>query len=200
MICISGFSHLATSSLVRHCLKALRVYLPREASLHFLCQWYSCRNALGSENLSPSQEWEQFVKCLLKQCGYHIDTLKVFEFSSRLTGECSPDAGSKKVRPNEHGSDDDWQNLLGSSHHREACSQVSYVLGLKPVSLGLEGSEQLEVEPVSADRASALFTQLYSITWALHLLYEEIKLDKVVQKSTSFLINSISILLRLIVH
>ena len=188
-IFVSGFSQLATSSLVRHCLKALRIYLPREASLNFLCQWYSCRNALGSENLSPSQEWEQFVKCLLKQCGYHIDTLNVFEFSTRVTGGCSPEAGSKKVRPNEHGSDDDWQNLLASSHHREACSQVSYVLGLKQVSLGLEDSEQLEIEPVSVDRASPLFTQLYSITWALHLLYEEIKLDKVLRVH-KFFINS----------
>ena len=110
---VLGLSQLATSSLVRRCLKALQVFLPREASLHFLCQWYSCRNTLGSENLSPSQEWEQFVKCLLKQCGYHIDTLNVFEFSMRGTAAgCSPDTGSKKIRHNDHGSEDDWHLLL----------------------------------------------------------------------------------------
>ena len=114
-VTFQGLSPLATSPLVRQCLKALRVYLPRDASLHFVCQWYSCRNTIGSENLSPSQEWEQFVKCLLKQCGYHIDTLNVFEFSMRVSGGCSPEAGAKKVRPNEHGSDDDWQLLLVSS-------------------------------------------------------------------------------------
>ncbi len=46
--------------------------------------------------------------------------------------------------------------------------------------VSVDDSAKLDVgEPASTDRASALFNQLYSITWALHLLYEEIKLDKV---------------------
>ena len=150
-----------------------------------MCQWYSSRNVLGSENLSPIQEWEQFAKCLLKQCGYHIDTLNVFEFSARYTGSgSSPDAASKKVRPNESGSDDDWTYLLSSSRHRETSTQISYLLGLKPVSLGAPDSSRFEIEPVSVDRTSALFSHLYSVTWSLHLLYEEIKLNKVCPNST----------------
>jgi hypothetical protein len=49
----------------------------------------------------------------------------VHKIGPRLIGGCSPDAGSKKVRPNENGSDDDWQTLLSSSHHREASAQVT---------------------------------------------------------------------------
>ena len=47
-------------------------------------------------------------------------------------------------------------------------------------SVSVDDSSKLDIgDPVSTDRSSALFSQLYSVTWALHLLYEEIKLDKV---------------------
>jgi hypothetical protein len=48
-------------------------------------------------------------------------------------------------------------------------------------SVSVDDSSNLDIgDPISTDRSSALFSQLYSVTWALHLLYEEIKLGKVV--------------------
>ena len=54
--------------------------------------------------------------------------------------------------------------------------RVKFILNRSAV----DDSSKLDIgDPVSTDRSSALFSQLYSVTWALHLLYEEIKLDKV---------------------
>ena len=192
---------ICTSSMVQRCLSSLCAYLPNRLSLALATQWYRMRNAPGPSSISASEEWKLFIKCLFGQMGYHVDKLKPDIFSittvpgSRNNSSMSP-VCSKKMRPDESGSDADWQVLLEGRPHIQSGEQISFLLGIKDVTKTQKSSTidndksinvrdnlsirvtEMDVETVLVDPDAILFEHIGSILWCLHLLYEDFKVDK----------------------
>ena len=191
---------ICTSSLVQRCLNSLYAYLPNSLSIELAGQWYRMRNAPGPSSVSSTEEWKLFVKCLLSQMGYRTDKLKSDIFSNSATCRSDNDSSmspaySKKMRPDEAGSDEDWQTLLERRPHLQSGQQISFLLGIPDVSKtinpcttteeSLKDEEnatsllrEVDIEAASIDPNANLFRHIGSILWCLHLLYEDFKLDK----------------------
>lgn len=52
------------STIVEHCLVALRQCLPKDAAVVLACRWYSTRNVIGTDDVDARQEWEMFTGLL----------------------------------------------------------------------------------------------------------------------------------------
>ncbi|XP_040574760.1 LOW QUALITY PROTEIN: anaphase-promoting complex subunit 1 [Lepeophtheirus salmonis] len=182
---------MATTSLVRRCIAAIKTTLPREIALHFQVKWYAVRNSPGPASVSPSREWELFSRCLMGLMGYHADRIKD---ESRLMSPSSNEgsgglSSSKKMRKEKSGSDGDWQHLLSSFQHREVGKRISNLLGLEEVipdnfclsnERKTNSDEKCNLEEDGekyVNSEASLFTFMPSILWSLHLLYENSKLD-----------------------
>lgn len=47
------------------CLSALKQVLPRDIAVLLVVKWYVARNAPGTQDIAPSQEWRLFLGVLL---------------------------------------------------------------------------------------------------------------------------------------
>ena len=188
---------MCTSTLVNRCLKVLYAYLPNRLSTAFAIKWYRMRNAPGPSSISITEEWKLFVKCLFSQMGYRVDRLQLEVFSHSTLCRSGNDSSvspvySKKMRPDESGSDEDWQALLESKPHVQSGDKLSSILRIpdalrNPNSLSfLENVKdskdtrdtQMDVEMVLIDSDAILFESIGSILWCMHLLYEDFKVEK----------------------
>ena len=195
---------VCTSSMVLRCLKALYAYLPNSHSIRLAIHWYRMRNAPGPSSISASEEWKLFVECLFSQMGYRIEKLKsdVFSNSATLCRSGNNDSSMspiypKKMRPDEAGSEEDWQHLLETRTHIKSGQRLSFLLGIPDVSKtvnscnlsvegGLKGKQgdrialqhETSIAAGTVDPNANLFEHIGSILWCLHLLYEDFKLDK----------------------
>jgi hypothetical protein len=50
---------------VSECLSTLKQVLQRDLAMHILIKWYGVRNAPGTQDISPAQEWQLFIGVLL---------------------------------------------------------------------------------------------------------------------------------------
>jgi anaphase-promoting complex subunit 1 len=50
---------------VSECLSTLKQVLQRDLAMHVLIKWYGVRNAPGTQDISPAQEWQLFIGVLL---------------------------------------------------------------------------------------------------------------------------------------
>ena len=186
---------ICTSSLVHKCLTAMYAYLPNRLSIAFAIKWYRMRNAPGPSSISTTEEWKLFVKCLFSHMGYRVEKLQLEVFSLSNLCKNGNDSSvspvySKKMRPDESGSDDDWQALLESKPHLQSGGKLSSVLRIPdvlrhpaPTSENLNVEErkkdsQMDVETILIDSDAILFESIGSILWCLHLLYEDCKIEK----------------------
>ncbi|CAB4068606.1 APC1 [Lepeophtheirus salmonis] len=167
---------MATTSLVRRCIAAIKTTLPREIALHFQVKWYAVRNSPGPASVSPSREWELFSRCLMGLMGYHADRIKD---ESRLMSPSSNEgsgglSSSKKMR---------------KEKKVEVGKRISNLLGLEEVipdnfclsnERKTNSDEKCNLEEDGekyVNSEASLFTFMPSILWSLHLLYENSKLD-----------------------
>ena len=175
---------LCSSSLVEMCLSALKYILPRETALHLVNKWYLKRNCPGNVDFSPQGEWQMFSMTLLALIGYDTDKLSP-NCPLDASGSCSPMVSSKKFRAADNGSDSDWEYVLSSSYHQAAGGTISEVLGLQPL-----GVVQVLHDPeneILFNVNAILYNYLPSILLALHLVYEEMKLNVLKWEHCSFL-------------
>lgn len=165
---------LASSHPVRQCLAALRAVLPQDAALYLTNRWYATRNAPGSGDFSPEGEWTLFSLTLLAAAGYDTDKLALSGPGDATGDTTGPLGASKKFRAAENGSDSDWEYLLSSSLHAAVGDDLSQVLGLQKV--GVVPRPQATVQG-NIDTSASLYPHLPVLLLALHLVYEDFKLN-----------------------
>ncbi|KAI0221452.1 Anaphase-promoting complex subunit 1 [Lamellibrachia satsuma] len=159
--------------IIQLCMEALRQILPKDTVLQVLIRWYDTHNAPGSVN--GQSEWVQFARCIMGLMGYDVSRL-------HLTRQGDLDSSSfsmwapKKARPSDQGSDEDWQYLLNSEHHQLTERSSGHLLGLSSTyDISTGSTPQTDG---SIDNTALLFKHIRHIFFALHLVYEEMKLDE----------------------
>lgn len=149
---------ISSSSIVSLCLSALKNILPRDTSMQLLTKWYSVRNAPGTDEFTCDTEMNLFKSCLLSLIGYDIESLNLnLGLNSSYSPNQSPDVVKKMKLDKEEGSDDDW-NWLNSTYNEE------------------ENFERQKIIPINP---STLFAYFPSVIYALHLVYEDLKLIQI---------------------
>ncbi|GFO33512.1 anaphase-promoting complex subunit 1, partial [Plakobranchus ocellatus] len=175
-------------------LRCLKHLLPKDIALQLMARWYTTRNSPGvSGSIS---EWTMFTTCLLNLMGY--DTTKLgLTAKERQDSPSSPLMLSKRARPSEKGADEDWGYMLGTKHHQHSLSSIQ-VLKLLPASLtsGSGGPESGRVDlddgmndhshrfsrPCAINTSAPLFPFCPAVLLALHMAYEEVKLNVLLQE------------------
>lgn len=165
--------NLANSTLVANCLKTIRSCLHRDAALTFLSRWYANRNVLGAQDLTAEQEWNMFVQLFYDLLGYEND------FSSECSKEVPVTPSSvrdkKRSKPSVNGDDDDFQYLLNNASQNKQKSMLEDLLNIK-LPVGNNNKSQTYFSSTINSNA-ILFPYMQLIHSALHLLYEDFKLD-----------------------
>ncbi|XP_050315622.1 anaphase-promoting complex subunit 1 [Anthonomus grandis grandis] len=154
------------SSLVKHCLIALRQCLPKDAAIVLACRWYSTRNVPGTEDIDNRQEWEMFTGLLFELFGYEDDHL--------LDKAETP--AEKKQKTSLLSTDEDWLTL-SNKLHKKVSDPLSLLLQI-PFSLNqLPGNKQETSSNISVNPKGILFPFIRYVQFTLHLLYEDFKLN-----------------------
>eukprot|EP00092_Neocalanus_flemingeri_P027542 GFUD01029881.1.p1 GENE.GFUD01029881.1~~GFUD01029881.1.p1 ORF type:complete len:1834 (+),score=561.65 GFUD01029881.1:757-5502(+) len=163
--------------LVNKALSAVKLLLPRELAVLLHSSWYTARHSPGPCP-APGKEWDMFCRTLLALAGYQVELLDLSTTSQGDTSTSSqPPIPAKKCRQSEGGCDGDWQQLLGSAHHREVGDNLSRLLGLEHPVPDQNSSVDGGVVGGEVNSSAPLFPYIPAILWALHLTYEDCKLD-----------------------
>ncbi|MBN3295003.1 APC1 protein, partial [Amia calva] len=167
---------IATSELVKKCLLAIKFILPKETAVKVLIKWYNIHNAPGGPSLHS--EWNLFVTCLMTLMGYNTERLG-WTRNLDFEGSLSPVIAPKKPRPSEMGSDD-----------VRRCAMITRlsVLFTSAVSGHNVMSDRCRHYFVILDPSALLFGHIPAVFFVLHLVYEELKLDKLMRKGTRSLV------------
>ncbi|KAK3923529.1 Anaphase-promoting complex subunit 1 [Frankliniella fusca] len=176
---------MCSSPLVSQCLCSLKQVLPRDVAVQLVVKWYVARNAPGTQDIAPSQEWRLFLGVLLGMLGYDVDKLAVMHQPSSENGD-SPTLQPKKKRTCDSGSEEDWEYLLNSLHHHSLGPGLSSLLGLKTIN-GSSGSSNSDSSHGQINTNSLLFNYIPLVLLTLHLLYEDMKLNTLLQDSQPLL-------------
>ncbi|RZF37721.1 hypothetical protein LSTR_LSTR003132 [Laodelphax striatellus] len=187
--------NICSSPLVSRCLEVLKSVLPRDVALQVIVKWCGARNAPGTQDFSPTQEWQLFETHLLGLLGYNIEKLP----SMKLDNTTIPEAPSqilRKKRASYCGSDDDWDYLLSSQHHGKTRHGLQSLLALsEPITKAqaskereqCEASNDIDTSETTLDTSAMLFRSMHLILYALHLLYEDLKLNMLLAESLPML-------------
>uniref|UniRef100_A0A671M6H3 Anaphase-promoting complex subunit 1 n=1 Tax=Sinocyclocheilus anshuiensis TaxID=1608454 RepID=A0A671M6H3_9TELE len=140
---------VATSELVKRCLQAIRLILPKDTAMKVLVKWYNSYNAPGGPSMHL--EWNLFVTCLMTMMGYNTE---------RLTWTRN-----------------DWGYLRCSDYHWQVSMQPAFaVQGLEPV--WPPGGVDNHQSALGLESSAMLFPHIPVLFYVLHLLYEDLKLDE----------------------
>ncbi|CAN8002147.1 unnamed protein product [Ixodes hexagonus] len=164
-LCLPAMSR---SRLVEGSLGALCKVLPKELAVCLLAKWYMSRNAPGPTDLTASSELHSFLIFVLGMVGHPTGGVACRSGNS----DAYHPMAVKKSKSSEMGSDDDWRYLLdrgGGSVRRAA-------MGLpKPGPHMLKSSGT--ATSCDGNAAAPLFQYVYPVLHALHLVYEDAKLN-----------------------
>ncbi|XP_052768449.1 anaphase-promoting complex subunit 1-like isoform X2 [Mya arenaria] len=161
-----------SSSGVSLCIRGLKHMLPRDLAIQMMGRWYTARNSPGA--VGTQSEWDMFRKCLLGMMGYDTGKLAIISKGDIDSESLSP-VSAKRARTSDHGTDEDWEYVLGSEHHNMVSSSLVSCLGLsecQPVPNASPPPQQTTI-----NTAAILFTYIPACFTALHLVYEEMKLN-----------------------
>ncbi|XP_068085818.1 anaphase-promoting complex subunit 1 isoform X2 [Anabrus simplex] len=173
---------LCSSPLVLASVNVLKHVLPRDLAMQLLVRWYAARNAPGSQDICPALEWQLFIGIVLELAGYDVEKLGVAAMQDSGDGSGNR---AKKKRASEDGSEEDWEYVLNSSHHRAVAQGLSFQLGLKHVPAVPAQPGDLPAGKINC--GPPLFTLLPLVLFSLHLLYEELKLNLLTAESLPLL-------------
>ncbi|KAI5642890.1 anaphase-promoting complex subunit 1 domain-containing protein [Phthorimaea operculella] len=170
---------VSCSALVTKCCDALKAILPKDVAMQVIIKWYGVRNAPGSQDLTPEQEWGMFAELLYSLAGYDTERLARPKPSDDQVEQV--EVASKKQRTSSDGTQEDWEYLLNSKLHKTIGSSLATMLNLNPVS-SLDGppkpsKPQVETAQSQFNTNSLLFPHLIQVLYAFHLVYEEMKLN-----------------------
>uniref|UniRef100_A0A665TCL0 Anaphase-promoting complex subunit 1 n=1 Tax=Echeneis naucrates TaxID=173247 RepID=A0A665TCL0_ECHNA len=160
--------------VLRKCLQAIRLILPKEAAMKVLVKWYNIYNAPGGP--SAHAEWNLFVTCFMTLMGYNTERL-TWTRNLHFEVPLSPVIAAKKARPSDGGSDEDWDYLLGSHYHRQ--------MTFWPVSGPIDSPSSPSLK---LDSSAPLFPHIPALFYVLHLLYQELQLDELQRARASSLV------------
>ncbi|XP_071962250.1 anaphase-promoting complex subunit 1-like [Antedon mediterranea] len=174
----SSLPWMSSSPLVESCLDALKQILPKDISLQALVNWYSTNNAPSSGiNIS---EWKLFMRCLLGMMGYNVAQLTIL---SDFGGTVSPVLTSKKHRSSTE--NEDWEYLISSDYHKLMVTKNACFCGMTTVEESTPSTSSGNQPCI--DTAALLFLYIPAITFALHSVYEEMKLERLQSEKLSSL-------------
>ncbi|XP_033629947.1 anaphase-promoting complex subunit 1-like [Asterias rubens] len=161
---------VTSSPIVQLCLNAIKYVLPRDTALQLVTRWYNTHNAPGGPG--SQSEWLVFSKCLLGSMGYNVEKLAIFS-QHEVDSPTSPKVAAKKHKTS--GLDEDWESLLSSEYHRLACPTIlESITGAQPYG----STSTSEIHQAKVDTGSLLFAHIPAVVFALHLVYEELKLTR----------------------
>ncbi|KDR08910.1 hypothetical protein L798_00564, partial [Zootermopsis nevadensis] len=175
---------LCSSPLVSECLSTLKQVLQRDLAMHIIIKWYGIRNAPGTQDICPVQEWQLFTGVLLELVGYDVEKLPVMQ-QQESHGAGTSGILNKKKRVSDSGSEWDWNYLLLSGHHRSLGRGLACLLGLEPVEAVVPPFSPLPVPQINTN--AVLFNSIPLILFSLHMLYEELKLNMLLAESLPLL-------------
>ncbi|XP_041352756.1 anaphase-promoting complex subunit 1-like [Gigantopelta aegis] len=171
-MCRTAMPPIASSPGIVLCLNALKHMLPRNTALQFVGRWYTARNSPGG--LAVMSEWNLFYRTLLSLMGYDTSRLSLTS-KHDLDSSMSPMMSSKRPRHSDQGSEDDWDFLVNSSHHAFVVENRDHVYGLSPCTVIPDRTAYSK--PCCINSSAPLFPHCPAIMLALHLVYEEMKLN-----------------------
>ncbi|GFQ73525.1 anaphase-promoting complex subunit 1 [Trichonephila clavata] len=157
---------ITVSKTVSKCLKALKYALPRDIYTQVFIKWYSSRNAPGPNDMDTRSELNVFLLSLLGLIGFDNDRI--------VLGDCikshsNVPAQVKKLKTHEKGCDDDWYHIMSLNNHKQ---NVEFKF-LNEASI-----QYSPVEDICLFNDSALlFPYIAHVLFAIHLVYEDCKLD-----------------------
>ncbi|XP_074644686.1 anaphase-promoting complex subunit 1-like [Tubulanus polymorphus] len=162
---------LSTSPIVSLCLEAIKQVLPRDLAMQSILKWYTTLNAPGSAN--SQSEWSRFIKCLLSLMGFDAEQFIITHSDQDLS--LSPVTVAKKPRPSDQGSNEDWEYLANSPYHQSFMVSQDFLLGLDP----LQEIPSWNRPPSGGriDVTAPLFQHIPALFYALHVVYEELKMN-----------------------
>ncbi|XP_050344648.1 anaphase-promoting complex subunit 1 [Nymphalis io] len=169
----------ACSPLVARCCAALAHALPADVTMQVIIKWYGVRNAPGTQDLTPEQEWVMFSNLLLSLIGYDVERLS----QSRQSDEEHVEVVTKKQRTSSDGTQDDWEYMLNSKMHKTMGSSLASVLNLHQIQAETRHSrsnkkrDEENEKPTQFNTNSLLFPYTVQVFYAFHLAYEDIKLN-----------------------
>lgn len=160
------------------------IYLPIFSQI--LTKWYGVRNAPGTQDMTPEQEWIMFANLLYSLIGYDLEKLGIVK-KNEDQGETS-EVVSKKQRTSSDGSTDDWGYLLNSKLHKTVGSTLANLLNLNEISSPTKSTGRSSCstrrnlmetgDPKNQfNSQSLLFPYMLPVLYSLHLVYEETKLN-----------------------
>ncbi|GAB6031587.1 Anaphase-promoting complex subunit 1 [Chamberlinius hualienensis] len=148
-------------------LSSISQLIPKDAIMLLYSKWYMASHAAGSVDTTPVQHWNSFIMVLLRMIGYNAEKLNLCDFDSDSSN--LSEFGAKRFKASECGSDEDWDYLVKSSHYQTSFSTVNEKL---------EDNGSVDDNVVYSD--APFFAHLPAIHFALHLIYEEFKLNRLV--------------------
>lgn len=142
-----------------------------------IIKWYGVRNAPGSQDLTPEQEWSMFSNLLLSLIGYDVERLNAKQSDDGID---HAEVATKKQRTSSDGTSDDWDYLLNSKMHKAIGHSLTMLKLPIPSADGYRKAKRTSLEPEkssSFNTNSVLFPYVLQVLYSLHLVYEEIKLN-----------------------
>ncbi|XP_050663592.1 anaphase-promoting complex subunit 1-like [Leptidea sinapis] len=172
--------------LLRAARRALAATLPHDLAAQVIIKWYGVRNAPGTQDFTPEDEWELFSNLLLSLIGYDVDRL-----SPSKTDEEHSEVVTKKQRTSNDGSQDDWEYLLNSKMHKAIGHSLSHVLNLPAVATDNQRAKTKNrntEKSLQINTNALLFPYMIHIFYAFHLVYEDFKLNTLLDADMKLLI------------
>ncbi|CAH2241616.1 jg3948 [Pararge aegeria aegeria] len=168
------------SPLVTRCCAAFSTALPKDITMQVIIKWYGVRNAPGTQDITPGQEWAMFSDLILSLIGYDVERLS----QSRQNEEEQVEVVTKKQRTSSDGTQDDWEYLLNSKMHKTIGNSLANMLNLNQIqsettrhSRTSEKQDEDAEKPTLFNTNSLLFPYTVHVFYAFHLLYEDLKLN-----------------------
>lgn len=180
-----SFPPIYYSSIVNICLNGLKNVLPRDTSMQMFITWYKLRTASVNEVYTVQNELALFKCCILKLCGYDIESLplnfhlKLNNSTSELFTEQlrSPRKSTKKASLSNNISQvkDDWEFIC--NYYTDSQQVSTFTKKRLPVQSN-----------------ALLFPFLNYVLFCFHLTIEEIKLDTLMIELVNDLVDIIYLL------
>ncbi|KAG6462478.1 hypothetical protein O3G_MSEX013280 [Manduca sexta] len=168
---------LSRSTLVTRCHTALTAILPKDVTMQVIIKWYGVRNAPGTQDLTPEQEWSMFTNLLFSLIGYDVERLH----STNNDDQGEVEVVSKKQRTSSDGTSDDWEYLLNSKLHKAIGNSLANILNLPTVNIDNKHryiEKNIDTDkPAQFNTNALLFPYILHVLFSFHLVYEEIKLN-----------------------
>ncbi|KAL5008156.1 hypothetical protein ScPMuIL_013737 [Solemya velum] len=188
-LCRSTMPQFCSSPEIELLLQAMKHMLPKDIAIQVIGRWFAARNTPGG--LGNQSEWRLFVKCLLSMLGYDTTRLALTS-ESDLDTSMSPVVAAKRHKPSDQGSEEDWEHMLNSDHHSHVCRTLESELCLTHCEVVPDCCSYSR--PCGVNTSAVIFSYLPSVFMALHLVYEEMKLNTLLVKKVE---NLATLLMRL---